>query len=299
MTRVPSTRILLATYNGDRWLEEQLASLTRQTGVSVSIVASDDASTDGTRALLEAASRSGALTLLPLFSKKFGNANRNFLRLIRDTPLDEVEYFSLSDQDDIWQPDKLARASKLLSETGADVYSSNVTAFWEDGRQKVLWKSQPQQAFDHLFESAGPGCTFVFRRAVFIELQDWVRSNFDSLWRIKVHDWLIYSYARERGWRWIIDPSSTLLYRQPERNEAGANAGWRAAIPRIGNILRGQFRRDVLAIGAATGSRAPLLARLARMNWGDRWYLALHVRQYRRAWRDRLLLAALFLVMPK
>ncbi len=298
MPGVPSIRILLATYNGDRWLEEQLATLVGQAGVSASIVASDDASTDATPALLESASRRGDLTLLPPFPEKFGNANRNFLRLIRDTALDDVEYFALSDQDDLWLPDKLARSVKVLAQTGADVYSSNVTAFWEDGRRKLLFKSQPQQAFDHLFESAGPGCTFVFRRAVFVELQDWVRTNFETLWKIKVHDWLIYSFARERGWRWTIDASSTLLYRQHERNEAGANTGWRAAVPRIRNILRGHFREDVLAIAAATGSKAPLLGRLARMNWRDRVWLALHVRQYRRAFRDRLVLAALFLVMP-
>lgn len=289
----------MATYNGDRWLQEQLDSVTAQEGVSVSIVASDDASTDRTPSLLEAESRRGTLTILPPSPTRFGNANRNFMRLIRDVAVDEIEYFAFSDQDDIWLPDKLRRAVDVLSETGSDGYSSDVTAFWPDGRRKRLGKARPKRAFDHLFESGGPGCTFVLRRSAFVKLQAWVLANFDALQTVKVHDWLIYSYAREQGWKWTIDDRSTLLYRQHERNEAGANVGWNAARSRLAELLGGQYRRDVLAIGAATGSRAGPLTRLARLRPADRLYLAFHVGQYRRALRDRLVLAAAFLAVSR
>lgn len=155
----PKVRVLLATFNGDRWLGEQIRSLDAQTGVELSVVASDDSSTDGTVALLEAeaALRGDRFAVLPRSATRFGNAHRNFMRLIRDTPLDDVDYFALCDQDDIWLPEKLRRAVDMLRSSGADAYGANVTAFWPDGRRKLLVKSQPQRRYDHLFESSGPG----------------------------------------------------------------------------------------------------------------------------------------------
>jgi rhamnosyltransferase len=294
-----SVRVLLATFDGERWLGEQLASLSAQVDVHVSVVASDDASTDATWAMLEAAARPGAFVVLPQAAARFGNAQRNFMRLIRDTTLDGVEYFALSDQDDVWLPGKLARAVALLRETGAAVYSSNATAFWPDGRRKTLVKSQPQRAHDHLFESAGPGCSFVFTRAAFVELQQWVVANFEALQRIKVHDWLIYAFARERGWRWVIDSAAPLLYRQHERNEAGANSGWRAARVRLRNVVDGRFRVDALAIGAIVGARSEVLDRLRRFTFADRLWLAWHARAFRRAFKDAAALALMFVVMRR
>ena len=299
MAGLPSVRVLLATFNGDRWLAEQLASLSTQVGVRVSVVASDDSSTDGTVAMLEAAARPGSFVVLPPSAMRFGNAQRNFMRLIRDTPLQDVDHVALADQDDIWLPQKLARAVEVLRATGADAYGCNAIAFWPDGRRKALVKSQPQRRDDHLFESAGPGCSFVFTRAAFVELQDWVRANFDALQAIKVHDWLLYAFVRERGRRWVIDDAFTILYRQHERNEAGANTGWRAARVRLRNLFDGRFRVDALAIGAIVGARNEVLARLQRFSLADRLWLALHAREFRRAFRDAVALAAMFLVMTR
>jgi rhamnosyltransferase len=297
---VPHVRVLLATYEGERWLGEQLASLVQQQGVRVSVVASDDASTDSTRALLEAAAaRDDDFSVLPDAAHRFGNAHRNFMRLIRDTPLDDADFFALCDQDDLWLPHKLARAVDRLRDGAFQAYSANCTAFWPDGRRKLLVKSQPQRRWDHLFESAGPGCSFVFTRAAFVELQRWVTTHREPLDAIKVHDWLIYAYAREHGWRWIIDDASLLLYRQHERNEAGANTGLRGAWPRLRNIAQGRFRRDALRIGAIVGVAPQVLDRLERLSPADRLWLVLHARQFRRAFKDVLALAAAFLVMPR
>ena len=299
MTGLPSVHILLATFNGERWLGEQLTSLSSQVGVRVSVVASDDSSTDGTVAMLEAAARPGTFVLLPRSATRFGNAQRNFMRLIRDAALADADYFALSDQDDIWLPEKLARAVEVLRATGSDAYGCNATAFWPDGRRKALVKSQPQRRYDNLFESAGPGCSFVFTRVAFVELQDWVRANFDALQAIKVHDWLIYAFVRERGRRWVIDDASTILYRQHERNEAGANTGWRAARVRLRNLFDGRFRVDTLAIGAIVGAHNEVLVRLQRFSLTDRLWLALHAREFRRAFKDAVALAAMFLVMTR
>jgi rhamnosyltransferase len=90
----------------------------------------------------------------------------------------------------------------------ADGYSSNVTAFWSDGRPDMLIsKADPQRCWDHFFESAGPGCTYVLRTNMAIALQDCLRARPAEAARVYSHDWLIYAYARANGYRWHIDPT--------------------------------------------------------------------------------------------
>jgi len=292
-------RVLLATYNGATWLDEQLASLVRQEDVRVSIVASDDASTDETPALLKHWMNQSSLQCLPPAGRRFGNASRNFLRLIREAPLDDAAFVALADQDDIWLPHKLARATSRLSLEQADAYSSDVIAFWPDGRRARIVKSRPQRRHDHLFESAGPGCTFVFPRAVFERLRAWVGTHYDSLQDIRVHDWLIYAHGRQQCWRWIIDDAPGMLYRQHGRNEIGANAGAAAALARWRQIRAGSFRRDVLAIADAVGDRSWVSASLRRFGARDRLRLILGAGQCRRRALERVVLSIFFLFMPR
>lgn len=292
-------RVLLATYNGERWLDDQLRSLFEQQGVSVSVVASDDDSRDSTAERLADWSRRADLQVLPPLHTRMGSANRNFLRLICEAPLGDAEYLAFADQDDIWHADKLARAVECLESSGADAYSSNVTAFWSDGRSRRLVKSQPQRRYDHLFESAGPGCTFVIARRAFESLRSWARERHEQLAELRVHDWLIYAHARTQGWRWTIDNRSTMLYRQHGSNEVGANVGHAARRRRWSQIRSGQYRKDVLEIARAVGDRSPVQSALQRLGWRDRAWLVMHVGQCRRNKVDRMVLALSFLLMPR
>ena len=299
MSVTPHVRVLLATYNGAQWLDEQLQSLFTQKGARVSVVASDDSSTDGTPALLQAWAGRSELMVLPQAAERFGRAHRNFLRLIRDTTLGDADYFALSDQDDIWLPGKLARGIECLRSLPAKGYSSNVTAFWPNGKLYLIDKAQPQRGYDHLFGSPGPGCTFVLPRDVFLQLKDFVTQNFDRLQSIWVHDWLIYAFVRAKGGRWYIDPQANMQYRQHGANEIGVNAGWDAALNRLRLMRSGAYRRNVLAIAESVGVRNEVVDALRRLNFIDRIGLLLRVREFRRPFAECLILAVFILVMPR
>lgn len=295
---VPHVRVLLATHNGDRWLDEQLQSIYAQRGVLASVVASDDSSTDATLDTLAKWSASQDLTTLPASGVRFGSAHRNFMRLIRDTRLDNADFFALSDQDDIWLPHKLARGIECMKTAQADAYSSDVIAFWPEGSRHRINKSQPQRELDYLFGSPGPGCTFVFPRATFSRLQKWVTTHFEQLRSVWVHDWLIYAFVRRHGMRWSIDDHANMLYRQHERNEIGVNAGWRAAMSRLRHVRSGAYRRDILLIADAVGEPSKVVAAMRRLTPLDRIWLVFRVRQFRRRLSECLILAAFLLLMP-
>lgn len=294
----PSICVLLATHNGGRWLDPQLESIAAQTGVRPRVIASDDRSSDDTVARLQAWQDRLPLEILPACATGFGSAHRNFMRLIRDADPGDAQYVALADQDDIWLPGKLARAVQCLREQRADAYSGNVTAFWPDGRQRLLRKSHAQRAHDYLFGSPGPGCTFVLPRPVFDALRRWVAADFDRLQDIWVHDWLIYAFVRGQGWRWSIDDEPHMLYRQHGRNEIGANRGLQAAGKRWRHVRSGAYRRDILLIADAIGERTPVVQAVRRLSVGDRLWLVARARRLRRQLSEAIILAALILLMP-
>lgn len=296
--RHPSCVILMATHNGERWLPEQLRSIYDQVGVSVKVFANDDASTDGTMVILEQWAKSRGLEQLSGSGVRLGSANKNFLRLIRDVDIGAAEYVALADQDDVWHPDKLAHAIGRLEESGLSAYSSDVEAFWPN-RTSILKKSYPLKAWDHLFSSPGPGCTFVFKRALFLEIQAWVAANLQRLSCMWVHDWTLYAYVRSKGYQWIIDDYVSMRYRQHDSNEIGANLGLSAIRARVARVFSGRYRHDVLSIVQVVGAPPRLTLALTRLNWGDRIWLLCHVQQFRRSAKEVLLMAVLILLMRR
>ena len=293
---LPTVCVLLATYNGERYLDEQLASLRGQTGVELVVVSSDDLSRDRTPEILERYASKGGMHVLARPTQSYGSANRNFLRLIADCPRLDLDFYAFCDQDDIWFAHKLSHSIKMLAETRSGIYSSDVEAFWPDGRAAVIRKSQPQVRHDHMLEAAGPGCTYVLRRDVFLQLHEWVVANYAELQSVRVHDWLIYAWARLRGIRWFIDPTVTMRYRQHANNEAGANVGWRHAKRRLSELLDGSFRRDAIKIAEVLQDDSPFTRRLRRLHARDRLRLMLRAGQMRRKRADRWIIRLFFLL---
>ncbi|TFW71655.1 glycosyl transferase family 2 [Methylotenera oryzisoli] len=292
-----NVKVLLATFNGGDWVASQIDSILNQSGVDVVVNVSDDGSTDGTQQLLNNyAGIKVDLVLLP--TKKNGSASANFFRLLRDTDLTYIDYVALSDQDDVWQEDKLGSAIQVIVKNNIAAYSSSVLAFWPNGKQKLINKAQPQQQYDYMFESAGPGCTFVLTKKLALELQSFLIENEEKCQLVALHDWFIYAYARSSGYKWFIDPRPHMLYRQHAENVVGANVGLKAKLARWKKLRDGWLVEQALLIANILGySNALPIQKLVRYNLADRLWLILNVTKLRRRLRDRVALA-LFLILP-
>jgi len=241
----PRVLVLLATYNGQAWLCEQVDSILSQNGVDVHVLIGDDVSKDGTRILLEKHYKEEPRITVCAWDTGSGSAGANFRRLFAQADLSRCDFVALSDQDDIWLPHKLISAVSSLNRTGGQGYSCSVRAFWPDGRERVLDQNASIRAADFLFEGAGQGCTFLLRLKLFLRVQRFCNEHHSESEALHYHDWLIYLLARAWDLPWYFDASPLLRYRQHGGNEIGARGSMSAINRRLNMLKDGWYRTQV------------------------------------------------------
>ena len=102
LQKTPQIVVLLAAYNGTRWIAAQIDSRLAQQAVAVQVVLSIDRSSDGTEAwAAELAQRDARVSVLP-GGQVFGSAAPNFFRLLRDVDMAGCDYVALADHDDLF-----------------------------------------------------------------------------------------------------------------------------------------------------------------------------------------------------
>lgn len=292
---VKKTVILMAAYNGQTAITEQLNTILMQNHAAFDVVISVDVSSDLTFSICsDYAKRYNNIKLLP-YGERFGGAGKNFYRLLKDADIASYDYVAFSDQDDVWPNNKLSRAVDLLEYY--DCYSANVTAFWQNGSSMLIDKAQAQRDWDHLFEAAGPGCTYVFKREVAIAFKSWLLGNYEKIGQdVELHDWLLYAFARSRGYSWFIDPLPMMFYRQHASNQVGTNKGLLAAKKRLKLIKQKWYRGQIVKIVEHLDLQSAAVFKYG-LNAGyvGNLYLLCHVGKLRRKFSDRVLLALVLL----
>ncbi|MFC3608436.1 glycosyltransferase family 2 protein [Stutzerimonas tarimensis] len=240
---VPSRRvaILLCTYNGARYLGEQLDSFERQTHRDWVIYASDDGSTDETLDLLRRyQARLGEDRLVMLNGPRKGFA-WNFLSLVRN-PSIEADFFAFSDQDDIWHDDKLARGLDRLKRIPAGtpaLFCARTRLVDEAGQvlgYSPLFSKLP--SFRNALVQSLAGANTMLLNAAARQLLIGVPEGA----RVVSHDWLTYILVTGCGGEVFYDAQPTLDYRQHGGNIIGSNASLTDRFKRIRKMMSGTFR---------------------------------------------------------
>ena len=287
--KLNSIAVCLAAFNGRKWLLEQINSILNQQNVVVTIFISVDKSTDGTEDWLDHYFRVESRVVILSHGRHFGGAAPNFFRLLSDTNFDLFDYVAFADQDDIWFSDKLYNSINSINSSLSDAYSSNVIAFWPDGRNFLIDKSQKQRKWDFLFEAAGPGCTYVIKVDLIFEIQKLLRQRSDDFLKIGLHDWFIYAFARANGYKWIIDDQPGMMYRQHSENQVGVNVGLNAIYLRARKVLSGWSFQQSAQIADLVGiSNSPFVISWSKGGRVGLIKLAFQANNCRRRRRDQL-----------
>lgn len=273
-----------------QYMDEQIQTILNQTDVCITIFLSVDVSSDGSEIWLDELSKRDPRVIVLPHGEKFGCAARNFFRLIRDVDFSKFDYIAFADQDDHWYSNKLSKATTLLNTSKYDAYSSNVTAYWADGRQRLINKSQPQKRWDFIFECAGPGCTYVMSYKLMSVIKARMLEIWDVLQEVNAHDWFCYAFARANGYQWFIDPEPSMLYRQHDNNQVGVNSGVKAYLRRFKRITNGCWLTQVCLLiqlcGMGQNSFVQSWSQLRRI---DLLRLGVHAFQCRRDFQEQVL----------
>lgn len=212
--------VLMSTYNGKEYLEEQLQSILNQKfDGDIDILVRDDGSSDGTQEFLEK------------YQKEYKNVKwyqgenkrpaRSFWELLRKAK--GSDFYAFADQDDVWDEDKISVAVNSLLTLPQDnplLYMSDVRTV--DKNLKIISeefcaKDIPIDFPKSMMNNICAGCTYVFN-----ELARSLASELDAdKHKMYMHDWKIYQIVVCFG-HVYFDKSAHMSYRQHGNNEVGA-----------------------------------------------------------------------------
>jgi glycosyltransferase involved in cell wall biosynthesis len=238
----PKVAILLCTYQGQRFLQQQLESFASQTFSNWEVFASDDGSVDQTHAILEAYRHQWGDDKLSVHSGPAEGFAANFLCITCKASV-HADYYAFSDQDDVWEADKLQRALDWLQTVPSHVpglYCSR-TRLVDDANASLGLSplfSKPPCFANALIQNIGGGNTMVFNDAARRLICHW-GENVD----VVTHDWWAYLLVTGCGGQVFYDPYPSVRYRQHDNNIVGMNNSWRARLQRIRMLARGEFKR--------------------------------------------------------
>lgn len=235
-----SAAVLLATYNGARFLDEQLTSLHTQSSQAIDIWASDDGSNDSTLDILQRWQQHWNKGRFQILSGPRTGFADNFRHLICSIEGVYDGYF-FADQDDIWLENKIIRAFTMAQgySGGPVLYGTRTKLIDAHGNSTGLSPlfQRPMSFSNALVQSMAGGNTMMLNAQAFALLAESARRT-----GFLTHDWWAYILVTACGGKAIYDPEPSLLYRQHEANIVGKNSGLLATARRIKGVANGKFR---------------------------------------------------------
>ena len=217
--------VLMAVYNGEKYVKQQLESIYNQTyGGRITVCVRDDGSADGTSEKILGVKRPKGRALVLRKGKNLGPAG-SFLRLIQTAG--EADWYFYSDQDDVWAPDKVEQAVKQMRRAGETpiLYGCNYSLCDENLTpvKRCGIESKPQLTpLKMLFYNKIPGCCMGMNRALMDRLKEM------KLTSVMMHDSMTLCYALYAGGV-VYDKEPKVFHRIHADNVVGL--GHRKIVP--------------------------------------------------------------------
>ena len=244
---VPKIAVLMSTYNGERFLCEQIDSIMRQRNVLVDLYVRDDGSSDGTRNILCSYLHFSNIHILEGENVGVGNS---FMKLFYDQQIC-AEYYAFADQDDIWLEDKLFHAVEEIRKRETRgrpfLYAGNQMLIDEHGEELGIRYHTPRNADYHYIINGNPlsGCTMVWNQALCRKIREAGKRPGEAFFKKQLHDVWVALIASLSG-DIYFDMEPYILYRQHSANVVGAYADRRIEV--IKQQIEKLFRKNLRCI---------------------------------------------------
>ena len=237
--------ILLCTHNGAAFLQEQLASFLAQDHDDWSLWVSDDHSHDDTLTILERFRDDHPERNIHLFQGPGRGLAANYLSLLCQSAM-PVGYVAMSDQDDIWLPDRLSRAVREIQKAARGsaedkpvLYGSRTRLV--DAGLTPIGTSRPvtrAPSFGNaLVQNVMAGNTLAMNPAAMA-----LARNAGADTQVPYHDWWLYLLLSGADARLVFDDRPSVLYRQHNSNSLGTNRSFKGKLRRLRMVRNAEYR---------------------------------------------------------
>lgn len=247
--------VLMSTYNGEKYIKQQLDSIFNQKKVNVRVLVRDDGSVDKTQEILDQYSKEKNLEW---YSGENIRTAKSFVNLINHVSLDS-DYYSFSDQDDVWQSTKLIKSiQKIKNIKGPALYAGNYNLVDSDlnpisNTNMHMTTTSFNQA---LVYSCCTGCTVVINKELLKDL----RGKYPRY--LFMHDDWIHKVCLGIGGKVVYDETPLMLYRQHSNNVEGGKHNFLDKVKKVANdkknnthIMRKQLEEIIRLYGHKLTSR--------------------------------------------
>ena len=214
--------ILLATYNGEKYIREQIYSILNQTYRNFRLIISDDNSTDNTLSIINEYAKIDNRIIVFEQEKNLGST-ANFEFLLKKVT---CRYYMLSDQDDIWLPDKVEKSLQKLIQTQSDLVFTDLEVVNKDLKivNKSFWKLKGFSKkirkhcnFEGLYlNNFITGCTIISKKDFIDKILPLPKNS-----KYLIHDYWISLVVSRYGKISYLN-RTYVLYRQHENNQLGS-----------------------------------------------------------------------------
>ena len=217
--------VLIATYNGAKYIEDLLVSLSKQSYKDFVCYIHDDGSTDATIDIISDFSKKGLLNIRMLNYPSTGSAKNNFFSMLKHV---KEPYVMFCDQDDVWKDNKIEKTFKRMKDveikdlptlvfTDLEIVDENLGLIHKSFMEYTGRDPNRVKLEQLLLENIAPGCTMMINEALYKQAE--VLTSYDN---VVMHDYWFMLVASCVG-RISFVEESLILYRQHGNNTVGAS----------------------------------------------------------------------------
>ncbi|WP_420857394.1 glycosyltransferase [Marivivens marinus] len=233
--------ILLAAFDGERFIRDQIDSIIKQTHSDWMLVVSCDPSNDRTPDLLTEICLENPEKDIRIVRGPGKGSTANFISMFDLVP-DEASFVAFCDQDDVWLEDKLAYQVSLLEHEDEPTMACGATFVANEDLSTMhlsLIPRRPPGFGNALVQNIASGNTIMLNRGAFECLQEAKHHLCTEI----VHDWWCYLVVTAMGGRVIYDSHPLVLYRQHTNNQIGQSNDILSKVRRLKRLFLGDHRR--------------------------------------------------------
>lgn len=238
----PSVAVLMSSYNGEKYIKEQIESILAQKDVDITLYVRDDGSTDDTVGIIRSYLKNGNVKLL--VDGKNLRPGLSFLTLLKRVVKSEPEYdyYAFADQDDIWLEEKMIRAVEMIKDSEKPALYCSNQIIYRNGVQEGLRFSEPPEMslIGHITKNDFSGCTMLLDKAL-AGIVASKKSPNQAFLIPRCHDSWVYLLACVEG-NIFYDHDSYILYRQHENNVVGVKH--LSFFERVKRFLNGEVKNN-------------------------------------------------------